>query len=186
MRTFIAIEISTEVKSAVAAVQNELSRAEADIAWINSEDIHLTLKFLGEIDKQQFTAIQEACVETATRFHPFTLSIRGTGVFPNPRHPRVLWVGLAGETETLEDLQEQLDERMASIGFEPEEKDFRPHLTIGRLKSNRNVKDLLARADAYSLPNLSFEVGEIVLMKSDLSPAGARYSELAKVKMKAR
>jgi len=186
MRTFIALEVPSDVISALAALQEDLKSFRADIAWINSNNIHLTLKFLGEVDKQLCTEIQQACLETASKFSPFKLSLNGTGVFPNVRHPRVLWVGLAGETQILGQLQEQIDQRMAEFGFEPEEKDFRPHLTIGRIKSNRNVSELIGRAEGYSLPSLSFHVREILLMKSDLHPEGASYSELAKMKMRDR
>jgi 2'-5' RNA ligase len=184
MRTFIAIEIPPEVKSALAAMQNDLHQAGADVAWTNFENVHLTLKFLGEIDKQVFSKIEKVSAEVAASFSPFEMSISETGVFPNVRHPRVLWVGLDGETGVLDRLQEELDERLVSIGFEPEEKDFRPHLTLGRIRSNKNVQDLLAQAHQYSLPTLSFVVREIALMKSDLLPTGAQYSELAKAKLK--
>ncbi len=184
MRTFIAIEVPTEVKTAVAALQDELQLAAADVAWTNSENIHLTLKFLGEIEKKFVDEIEKICAEIVAEFQPFSLGIKSTGVFPNARHPRVLWVGLDGEVETLERLQERLDERLASIGFDPEEKDFSPHLTVGRVRSNKNARELLARAGDYSLPALSFVVQEILLMKSDLHPSGAQYAELARAKMK--
>jgi 2'-5' RNA ligase len=98
----------------------------------------------------------------------------------------VLWVGLDGEIEVLDRLQEKLDDRLVTIGFDPEEKDFRPHLTLGRVRSNKNIREMLAQASQYSLPALSFTVQEIVLMKSDLLPTGAQYSELAKAKLKER
>ena len=186
MRTFIAIEVPSEVKTAVAALQDELRRAAADVTWTNIENIHLTLKFLGEVEKKLLSDIEKICLETVAEFQPFSLSINGTGAFPNARHPRVLWIGLAGEVNTLESLQERLDERLASIGFEPEEKDFSPHLTVGRVRSNKNARELLALADVYSLPALSFVVQEVLLMKSDLHPSGASHTELARARMKDR
>lgn len=184
MRCFIAIEVPSEVKAAFIELQKDLRSAGADVAWTNPDNVHLTLKFLGEIDKKLVSEVERVCRETIAATPPFNLSLNGIGLFPNERHPRVLWVGLGGELETLERLQEQLDEKLAGIGFEIEEKDFQPHLTVGRIRSNKNLGDLLARSDGYALPSLSFVVREIVLMKSDLLPSGACYSELAKARMK--
>jgi RNA 2',3'-cyclic 3'-phosphodiesterase len=184
MRCFIAIEVPSEVKSAFVELQNDLRGAGADVAWTNPDNVHLTLKFLGEIDKKLVSKVEQVCLETISSMSPFKLSIDRIGLFPNERHPRVLWIGLGGEIETLEKLQEQLDERLAGIGFEVEEKDFQPHLTVGRIRSNKNLREMLKRSDGYSLPTLSFMVEEIVLMKSDLLSSGACYSELAKARMK--
>ena len=184
MRCFIAIEVPSEVRSAFVELQDDLRGAGADVAWTNPDNIHLTLKFLGEIDKKLASEVEQVCLETIASMSPFKLSINRIGFFPNERHPRVLWVGLGGQVETLEKLQEQLDERLAGIGFEVEEKVFQPHLTVGRIRSNKNLREMLKRSDGYSLPTLSFMVEEIVLMKSDLLSSGACYSELAKARMK--
>lgn len=183
MRTFIAIEIPSEIRSALAALQTELRRAGADVGWTRPENIHLTLKFLGEVDERRIMEIEKVCVSSATGFQPFTLSLDDTGVFPNARQPRILWAGLAGEIEKAAEMQRRLDERLALIGFEREEKAFRPHLTIGRVKSNRKTRELLALADAHRLPALSFVVTEIVLMKSELHPARARYTLMTRASL---
>lgn len=183
MRTFIAIEIPSEIKSALAALQTELRRAGADVSWTKPENIHLTLKFLGEVDERRIGEIEKVCVSLAAEFQPFTLSLNDTGVFPNARQPRIIWAGLAGEIEKAVEMQKRLDERIALIGFGREEKAFRPHLTIGRVKSNRKTRELIALADAHRLPALSFVISEIVLMKSELHPAGARYTPMARVSL---
>ena len=180
MRTFIAIEIPSEIKSALAALQDELRRAGADVSWTKPENIHLTLKFLGEVDEMRIGEVEKVCVRAAAEFQPLTLSLKETGVFPNARQPRVLWAGLSGEIEKAVEMRGLLDEGLALIGFDREEKDFRPHLTIGRVKSNRKTRELLALAGAHQVPELSFVVTEIVLMKSELHPAGARYTPMAK------
>lgn len=184
MRAFIAIEIPEEIKTALTRLQNDLRRAKAEVSWTKPENIHLTLKFLGEIEESQASEIAQACA--AAEFQSFTLSLNGAGVFPNARQPRVLWAGLAGEIETLTAMQRRLEDRLAAIGVEGDEKAFRPHLTIGRVKSNRNAREIVARAEAYSLPALSFDVREIVLMKSELHPAGARYTALAKAYLRSK
>ena len=180
MRTFIAIEIPSEIKSALAALQTELRRAGADVSWTIPENIHLTLKFVGEIDERRIVEVEKACVLSAAEFQPFALSLNGTGVFPNARQPRILWAGLSGEIGKVVEMNKRLDERLALIGFKREYKNFNPHLTIGRLKSNKKTSELLALADAHQLPALSFSVTEIVLMKSELHPAGSKYSPIAK------
>ena len=184
MRTFIAIEIPSEVKSALAALQDELRRAGADVSWTRPENIHLTLRFLGEVDERRIGEVEKVCVSSAAEFQPFTLSLNETGVFPNARQPRVLWAGLAGEIEKAVEMQRRLDEGLAMIGFEREEKGFRPHLTLGRLKSNKKAREMLALVGAHQVPALSFAVTEIVLMKSELHPAGARYTPLAKASLR--
>jgi RNA 2',3'-cyclic 3'-phosphodiesterase len=180
MRTFIAIEIPSEIKSALAALQIKLRRAGADVSWTKPENLHLTLNFLGEVDERRIVEVEKACVLSADEFQPFTLSLKNAGVFPNERQPRVLWAGLSGDVGNVVELHRRLDERLAMIGFKRDEKKFHPHLTIGRLKSNKKIRELLALAHAYQLPALSFVVSEIVLMKSELHPAGAEYTPIAK------
>jgi RNA 2',3'-cyclic 3'-phosphodiesterase len=183
MRTFIAIEIPSEVRSALAALQTELRRAGADVSWTKPENIHLTLNFLGEVDERRIGEVENVCVASAAEFQPFTLSLNDTGVFPNARQPRVLWVGLAGEIGKTGEMRERIDDGLKLIGFKREEKDFRPHLTIGRMKSNRKIRKLLALADARQVPASPFMVTEIVLMKSELLPAGARYTQVARASL---
>ena len=183
MRTFIAIELPSEIKAALASLQTELRRAGADVSWTRPENIHLTLKFLGEVDERRIGEVEKVCVASAEEFQSFTLRLNETGVFPNARQPRILWAGLAGEIEKTVEMRKRLDDGLSLIGFEREEKDFRPHLTIGRVKSNSKIRELLALAGASQVPALSFVVTEIVLMKSELHPAGARYTPVARVSL---
>ncbi len=183
MRTFIAIEIPSEIKSALTELQKELRRAGAEVSWTKPENFHLTLIFLGEVDEMRIKEVERICVDSSREFRPFLLSLGATGVFPNSRQPRVLWAGLSGDVEIVVEIKRRLEENLALIGFEPEGKVWRPHLTIGRLKSNRNTRDLLELADAYTLPALSFTVSEIVLMKSELHPAGSIYTGIVKARL---
>lgn len=180
MRTFIAIEITEEIKTALSAMQKELRRAQADVTWTKLENIHLTLRFLGEVEEKQLEDVKRICAEASAQFAPFTLKLNGAGVFPNFRQPKVLWAGLAGELEAAGKLQRRLEAELTSLGFAPEDKPFKPHLTIGRVKSPKNARQVAALTEIQTLPDLPFEVRGIVLMKSELHPAGARYTPLAK------
>lgn len=184
MRVFIGIEISEPIKAELIRLQAELRQARAEVTWTKPENIHLTLRFLGEIEERRFAELKQLCAETAAAFQPFTLRLKDIGYFPNFRQPRVVWVGLAGEMEVATQLQKRLDAELIARGFNQEEKPFKPHLTIGRVKSVKNMKPLVAKADMYRLPELAFEVGEIVLFKSELHPAGADYTALAKSKLR--
>lgn len=183
MRLFIAIEIPETVKAELNEMQVKLRRAGAEVGWTKPENIHLTLRFLGETGEDKLDDLKRICAETSAEFHPFALRLKDIGYFPNFRQPRVLWVGLAGEIESAVQLQKNLEEGLTTSGFKPEDKAFKPHLTIGRVKSGKNVKPLVATADMYQLPEMSFGVGEIVLMKSDLHPAGARYTAISRFKL---
>ncbi|MBS1791149.1 MAG: RNA 2',3'-cyclic phosphodiesterase [Acidobacteria bacterium] len=184
MRTFIAIELPNSVKAELAKLQTELRRTGADIGWTNPENIHLTLRFLGEIEERKVDELKRVCAEIAAEFQPFSLCLKDTGYFPDFRRPRVLWVGLGGSIEIAAQLQNRLEQGVSALGFDREDKSFKPHLTIGRVKSGKNVKPLVAKADMYPLPELPFDVGEIVLFKSELLPAGARYTALGKWKLR--
>ncbi len=183
MRIFIAIEIPPSVKTALASLQTELRRAAADVGWTKPENMHLTLRFLGEVEEARLGEVSRVCDEAAATVSSFTLRLSGAGVFPNFRQPRVLWAGVAGEIETAAKLQAQLEKVLVARGFPPEDKPFKPHLTIGRVKTPRNARQVAALAEIQSLPELAFEVSEIVLIKSELHPAGARYTALAKSKL---
>jgi 2'-5' RNA ligase len=183
MRTFIAIDIPPTIKMALSAMQVELRRAASDVSWTKPENFHLTLRFLGEVAEKQLPELKRICDETAAAIRPFRLTLNGAGVFPNFRQPRVLWAGLSGEIEAAIKLQALLEAGLVTLSFQPQDFPFKPHLTIGRVKSSKNARQVAALAEIYSLPELSFEVREIVLMKSEFHAAGAHYTVLAKSKL---
>src|SRR5215510_1145014 len=116
MRTFIAIEIPSEAKSALAALQDDLRRAGADVSWTRPENIHLTLRFLGEVDERRIGEVEKVCVASAAEFRPFTLSLNDTGVLPSAGQPRGLWAGLAGEIEMGVEIRKRVNDGLALIG----------------------------------------------------------------------
>lgn len=184
MRAFIAIELPPEIKDVLARLQSELRQTGADVKWASYNNLHLTLRFLGEVEESRLAEVKRLCAEVAAEFQPFTLRLKDTGYFPNFKQPRVLWVGLAGEISIAQELQQRLEAGLLALGFDREDKPFKPHLTVGRVKSGKNTRQLVAKSDMYSLPELSFEVCEIVLMKSELHPAGSRYTPQAKAAFK--
>ena len=186
MRIFVAIETSDEMKTALAAMQKELRGVKADVTWVKPESIHLTLSFLGEVEERRIREIVNVCRETSALFRPFTLRLNGSGVFPNLRQPRILWAGLAGGIDILTALQQALESQLTAIRGKADEKAFHPHITIGRVKTNRNVRELVARADLYDVPAISIDVHEVVVMQSELHPSGARYTVQARAPLGAQ
>jgi RNA 2',3'-cyclic 3'-phosphodiesterase len=178
MRTFIAIELPAEIKSALAAAQDELRQARAQVSWTKPDNLHLTLKFLGEIEAAQINSIAQACAETARQYGALSLHLDQLGCFPNSRQPRVVWAGLAGDLSALAELQKHLEDQIAALGLAHDIKPFRPHLTLGRVKTPPKGKQLAEAVAAYRLPALAFTGAEIVLMQSQLQPTGSIYTPL--------
>ncbi len=185
MRTFIAIEIPDEIKQEMAKVQDRLKKSGADAGWTRPEGIHLTLKFLGEVPAPEIDKIKAALRGAVEGKEKFRIEIGGAGVFPNERNPRVVWIGISGDLEKLSALQASVEDSMAAIGFEPEERKFTPHLTLGRIKyikSRGAWQTSLDETRDVRLPG--FDVAAVSLMKSELHPKGAVYTEIGKVELK--
>lgn len=178
IRTFIAIDVPAEIKEGLSALQQELSRKlPGEIRWVKPRGMHLTLKFLGDIDPEMVGPVAVALDDAAGGHPAMRLAPEGLGCFPNPRRPRVAWVGLSGDVPELVSLQKSVEGSLAPLGFSPEKRSFHPHLTLGRVKRPKGswVK-WLGRVGRPVLPN--FDVEEVVLYKSDLRPSGAVYTRL--------
>lgn len=185
IRAFIAIELPPEVTAALARAQEALGRdKEKGVRWVSPEGIHLTLKFLGNVEESQLPQLEATLAEAATIEDPFTLQLGALGAFPNARSPRVLWVGVAGEAEKLARLQQAVEGKVSPLGFPPEERAFSPHLTLGRVRpevkppDRRMLGEKLAQASVGEGP--SFPVNALSLMQSTLTPQGARYQARAR------
>lgn len=187
MRTFIAIEIPDAVKQEMAEAQEQLKRSGVEAGWTRPGGIHLTLKFLGEVPEARIEEVKTALVEAVEGKDGFRLEVSGAGAFPNVRNPRVVWIGVAGDLEKLTVLQSSVEQAMNGIGFEPEDRKFAPHLTLGRIKFVKS-RDAWQRAfDTIKDVRLQeFDVAAVSLMKSDLKPSGAVYTEIAKVELMKR
>ncbi|MDO8281708.1 MAG: RNA 2',3'-cyclic phosphodiesterase [Thermodesulfovibrionia bacterium] len=179
LRCFIAIELPEEIKESLAETQRELQKYGADIRWVRPENIHLTLKFLGDTAEDHIKKISENLSGVCKGFKVFNLEMTGLGVFPGTMSPKVLWAGLIGSNNII-DLQKEIESSMAEIGFKPENRVFSPHLTIGRFRSPENKDALLEAVTSEKVKNQGiFEVKTAVLIKSSLTNSGSVYTKIS-------
>ena len=179
MRCFIAISLPEELKAKISGIQEKLKAAGADVSWTRPEGMHLTLKFFGEIEDKRIPKIEKALDAVVNGIPTFTLSVSGMGTFPDMRRPRVIWIGLKEDGGNLLRLQKGVEEDLKKTGFPSEDRRFTPHITLGRIRSNKNTDKLLRLIEEGKVEELgSFDVSEVHLIKSELKPAGAEYTEL--------
>ena len=181
-RTFCAIELSDEVRVQLHEHVRRLREAvpDASASWSRPENVHLTLKFFGNVPTQDLAKISAAASRVANEFSPFQIRIGGTGVFPRRSRPQVLWVGVEDSLNRLSELQQRLEEEFGREGFAKEDRGFRPHLTIARLRRPEDARPL---TEAHIQTKFSFvevPVNEVVLFRSELSPKGSRYTPISK------
>jgi 2'-5' RNA ligase len=184
MRLFIAIEIPDEIKAEMVKVQEQLKKAKVDASWTRAEGMHLTLKFLGEVPETKVPEIVTGLQTAAGGIGRFPLEVKGVGTFPNPRNARVVWIGLSGEIGKLSKLQEAVEESMARIDLAREDRKFNAHLTLGRIKNVRSRDQWLAVLEETRdrvLPG--FDATAVSLMKSELKPSGAVYTEMGRAEL---
>jgi 2'-5' RNA ligase len=154
------------------------------VRWVNPEKIHLTIKFFGSVEESRIDSIFKSIEEPIRDTSPFSIKVRGIGAFPNLRNPRVIWMGLADGREVLISLQKQIEAQLEKIGFEPEDRPFEPHLTLGRMKSSRGKEELVGRMEKHKEEEFGdLKVERVVLFKSDLRPSGPIYTPLGDVKL---
>jgi 2'-5' RNA ligase len=185
MRTFIAIALTREIRDYLASIQEELKKCRADVKWVQPENIHLTLKFLGERDEKKIEKIKLELEETARDKKSFSIRLSAVGAFPKLDFPRIIWVGIdRGEKET-EEIAYELEERIAKIGIPKEDRPFSSHITIARLKSPLNRESLVQELKKLAPPQgKEFKVGKITLYKSTLTPQGPIYEALKEANLK--
>lgn len=185
MRLFIAIELPGEIKQGLAKLQEQLKGGGAGASWTRPEGIHLTLKFLGEVPETKAPEIMSALTTAVRGTGKFRVEVRGAGAFPNVRNPRVLWIGVAGDLEKLAALQASVEGAMEGLGFESEGRKFSPHLTLARIKYLRPRDNWQRAVEGIRDVNLGgFEADRVSLMKSELKPSGAVYTEVGRVELK--
>lgn len=182
IRSFIAFELPDAVISLLDTVQQELTSLRLRARWVRPANIHLTLKFLGDINVGQIDDIGAAMADAAEDCPPLTLAVDGIGFFPGMRRPRVIWLGLGGQIQALQNLQRNLEDRLATLGFAKEKRSFKAHLTLGRMREAVDPAIIGRAAEQYAeLGNPQFTADRMILFRSDLQPSGAVYSQLKQV-----
>jgi 2'-5' RNA ligase len=181
IRAFLAIEPPEHVLQEISRLQEKLKREiSGRLSWTRPQGQHLTLKFFGDISKEDIGNISEAIQKRAVAEAKLHLKIEKLGVFPDTKRPRVLWCGVIGDVERLADLQKKLDGDFAALGFPAEDRSFKAHLTLARIKDPRDIAGMSEALKKYD----SFTAGEFIadqlfLFQSNLSPQGAVYTKLA-------
>lgn len=180
IRAFIAIELPEEIQNRLQQLQDELRPSMPDVRWIKYGNIHLTLKFLGDMQVSRIQAISEALRNISSQFSPFEMSLAGIGAFPNSRKPRIVWVGVEAGAEQLVEIAKSIEAAMKKLGFPREERPFRSHLTVGRIRNLTNPAAMTAALDNSKIGELGrFTVQRISFIKSQLDPAGSIYTMLS-------
>jgi 2'-5' RNA ligase len=180
IRSFIAVPMSQEVNLLVGRIEDQLREVGADVKWVTPDNVHVTLKFLGNIVETDVAGLTDVLGKGLAESAAFDVALAGVGTFPQGRKlPRVVWVGLEEGKEALSDTAVKVEAACTSLGFEGEDRPFKPHLTIGRVRrGSPYLKELAARAAQLEFNPLKVHVDRVNLMRSKLSPKGPTYTVL--------
>lgn len=179
MRAFIAIELPPQIKESLGRLQEQLKLSGADVKWVNPQNIHLTLKFLGERDDKKIAAIKDILEEAVKNKTAFEAGIGSLGAFPKTDAPRVIWVGIGKGEEQIKEIAEELDTLISRTGIPKVDRAYAAHITLGRTRSGRNQEGLARQikelAQSIAAGNLEFAVAGLTLFESTLTPSGPVY-----------
>jgi RNA 2',3'-cyclic 3'-phosphodiesterase len=184
IRAFIAIKLPEEVKAKLNQLEDQFKSKRLNVKWVNPENIHLTIKFLGNIGVDSIPKIQEIIEEAALEIVPFKIGVNGVGVFPNAQRVQVIWAGLNGELDKLIQLQKLIDTGLSRLGFVPESRPFTAHLTIARMRDEArdSERETAGKLTGVTLFETSlFIVESVSLMRSQLRREGPIYTQVFKV-----
>jgi 2'-5' RNA ligase len=187
MRTFIAIELPENIKTILSRIQDELKRSGADVKWVEPHNIHLTLKFIGEIEEGKIEEIKQIIQEAAKNQPQYKITLSSLGVFPDLKRPRIIWVGIKDQNNETKLIAEELEEKLEELNIPKEEREFLGHITIGRVKSGLNKDKLAEKLDPLKIDlakDTGFIADKITLFKSTLGPDGPAYEALKEVTLK--
>ena len=185
LRTFVAVEIDSAIRLRAEQLIERLSAAGADAKWVAAHNLHLTLKFLGEVPSLEVPRVCEAVRQGAAEVEPFELEVRGAGAFPDTRRPRTLWLGVGIGQEEMVALHDRVEEPLRKLGFRSEHRRYQPHLTIGRIRrGGPGVEELgqliEKRADFHAG---RVKVSRVVVFSSQLGGGGPTYEALSREKL---
>lgn len=189
IRAFIAIDLTPEIRQRIDQIAGEFQKrlAGVPVRWVPADNIHLTLKFLGDVSLTNLEMLQKILQTEAANHHPFEFSAGGVGAFPGVKHPRVIWIGVEAPGD-LGNLQHGIETAMARLGYAREERPFSAHLTLGRVSRNINSRDLQAIGNVIETSKVGFlgvaHTDLVHLFRSDLKPGGAVYTRIFSAALK--
>lgn len=183
VRVFVACEVPADVQRAIGEITDTLKKTSGDtVRWVRPEGVHVTLKFLGEVPQKKLPAIKMALQEAVVRHSPFSLELSNIGTFGGREGLRTMWVAIAGDVLRLEAMVRDVNLALAVVGFEPDRRPFRPHLTLGRVRDTvptRRRAELEVDVGRVQVPEVEWRTSQLTLMKSRLTPRGAEYDVIA-------
>lgn len=185
LRTFIGLDLGKTIRDRAVALQEKLAQTGTAVKWVEPENIHVTLLFLGEVDDREVPTVCRAVAEETKTHGPFRLSIEGFGCFPNPRRPRIVWIGVGAGTQELCALHDDLEPPLLALGcYRREERKYTPHITIGRVKGDGSTDSLSpALAQQAGWQGGEIMVSEILVLSSELTPKGPIYTVLSRANL---
>ena len=185
IRTFIAVEASSEIRSRAVDLIDRLKVAGATVKWVQPSHLHLTLKFLGDVEDAKIPSVCQAVLDAAAELKPFSIEWRGAGAFPASERPRTVWLGLGVGQESAASLQAAIEERLEKLGFHKEARRFHGHLTLGRVRgggpTTRQLGELIGRNADFEAGKMT--VSQVVVFASELNRSGPTYTTLSRAKL---
>ena len=180
LRAFIAVEIDNLTRQKISELISDLKKSNADAKWITENQMHLTLKFLGNIEEGRIQEISDALSSISNNFSSFAIRFSAMGAFPNLNHPAVIWFGVDKGAESLIKLNHEIENSMERSGFAKEGREFKPHFTLARVRSHKNILNLakLIQKTGFASEN-DIKIDKLTLFQSVLNPKGAIYTPLA-------
>jgi 2'-5' RNA ligase len=186
LRTFLAIDVGKAIRDRCLALQDALARDGAELKWVEEENIHLTLLFLGEVEDRELPPLCRAVADCCAERDTFTLSVESVGCFPNPRRPRIVWVGVGAGAIEVCNLHDALESPLMKLGcYRREDRAYTPHITLGRLRGDRGsgaLASALARQAKWRGGETT--VREVCVFSSELRPEGPIYTVLSRAKLR--
>ena len=185
VRTFVAVLLDEGIRERISQVQERATKLASGVKWVPPANYHVTLKFLGDVRRDRLSRVQSAIDEVVRDLPAFDMKIGGMGVFPTPRRPRVIWIGIEEGREQLVELAKAVEDRLVAAGYEKEEKPFRSHITIGRVREgNKPVPGLVEGLEEIDSSGLGVQrVASVAVMQSVLQSGGPIYTPLSEHKL---
>ncbi|MEK7448801.1 MAG: RNA 2',3'-cyclic phosphodiesterase [Planctomycetota bacterium] len=186
-RLFIAVKLDAAIQEQLAKIQTELQRFDLGVRWVLPENIHLTLRFLGAVDEKTIPDLLEILKAVSRKHKSGRMGLKTIGAFPTDQHPRVIWIGVEEKTGELRQIYLELENALSGVGFEKDDHSFSPHITLGRVKSPKNIESLKQYLrDQKNITIGSQPAAGITLFRSDLKPSGPVYHEEANFQFQSR